>query len=78
MYFFFANYFQSGCTTWKNILANNSQDEPLPKDFKMMSLHYGALPKYGITTLSKYNHSMQQYFLDNYYKIMIARHPLER
>ena len=70
---------KSGCTTWKSILANNSQDEPLPKNFNIMALHFqNGTEVFGINHLWMYNNSMNEYFLKNYYKIMVTRHPLER
>ena len=71
---------KSGCTTWKAIMANNSQDKPLPPNFNTKRLHTEFLDKFGIFRLSRYNSSMQQYFLESekFFKIMIARHPFER
>ena len=69
---------KSGCTTWKNILANNSRDEPLPKDFNMMKLHYGSLNEYNIKPLTAYNDTMKAHIIEHYTKFLVSRHPLER
>ena len=70
---------KSGSSTWKAILANNSQDKPLPSNIDTKKM-FTSLRRSKILTLSKFNSSMQQYFLKHteYFKFMIARHPFER
>ena len=71
---------KSGCTTWKTILANNSGEEPIPKNFKVHMLHFGALKQFGILPLAAFNDSMKHLMLNSkdYFKFMVARHPLDR
>ena len=71
---------KSGCTTWKSILANNSANGPLPKNFNMRSLHFNNTlrKKYGIKMLEDYSTVQIRFFLKNFYKFIVVRHPLER
>ena len=72
---------KSGCSTWKTIIANNSIDVSLPPDFNAAELHFGLLKsKFNVFKLNHYNKTMKKYFLTHpdYFKFMIARHPLER
>ena len=71
---------KAGCTTWKTILANNSAKGPLPNDYKAMSLHFNqelAL-NYGILKLGDLSVEKIRHILENYYKVLVVRHPLER
>ena len=71
---------KAGCTTWKTILANNSQSNvSLPQN--IMRLHFdGRMNNYGIFGLDQFSERLQKYFLTSgsYLKFMIARHPFER
>ena len=71
---------KSGCTTWKSILANNSENGPLPDAYNVMKLHFGKLKDFNIYSLARFNRTFQQQLLTSgeYYKFMIARHPFER
>ena len=45
---------KSGCTTWKAIMANNSQDKPLPPNFNTDLLHTTFLRKTLITMYTSF------------------------
>ena len=70
---------KAGCTTWKTLLANNSAKGPLPDGYKVMSFHFGhALADYGILKLHDYSGTEIRDILENYHKVIVVRHPLER
>ena len=69
---------KAGCTTWKIILVNNTLKQPLPPDFYKKSIH-GETARYKyIKTLSEYSKKQQNKILNEYYKFMVVRHPLDR
>ena len=75
---------KAGSTSWKMILLNNSAEQSLPSDFKMnltQNVHGFTRwepESYGLRRLSDYNSTSRQRILKNYYKFMVARHPLDR
>ena len=69
---------KAGCTTWKVILVNNTIRTPLPSSFTGNSLHVNGLKQYKIHRMDNYSKSDQKRILENYYKFMIVRHPLDR
>ena len=71
---------KTGCTTWKSILANNSDYQSLPTDYNTKLMHTNWLDKKNIVRLSHFNTTMQQFYLTNkdYYKFMVARRPFDR
>ena len=69
---------KAGCTTWKVILANNTIRTPLPSSFIGNSLHTDGLKPYKIYRLNSYSKNNQTRILENYYKFMVVRHPLDR
>jgi chondroitin 4-sulfotransferase 11 len=69
---------KSGCTTWKTILANNTEPLPLPNDDKAEHLHGNGMVRYGIKRLNNYNEEEKHKILSQYYKFMVIRHPLDR
>ena len=72
---------KSGCSTWKTILANNTYDNPLPSNYPVMNLHGWWLPqKFNIKRLYSFSPAERSQMLHSkeYFKFMVARHPLER
>ena len=69
-----------GCTSWKvklSLMSGNAGDKvlnthPSPVDTR------GGLAKYGIKMLSTYSPEEITYRIDNYFKFMFVRHPMER
>ena len=70
---------KAGCTTWKTILANNSANGPLPKDFDGMLLHFPHVrASFGILDVKNLPGPEIRQVLSKYYKVMVVRHPFER
>ena len=57
-----------------------SGEEPLPvNSAPNLPVHApGFLEKHGIRTLEKFSKTEQKYMLENYYKIIVVKHPLSR
>ena len=69
---------KAGCTTWKVILANNTIRTPLPSSFDGGYIHGDGLKRYKIYRLHSYSKQDQNKILQNYYKFIVVRHPLDR
>ena len=67
-------------TSYKNILANNSDVEEFKHQLPMeYGIHHpGVLKQYNLLHLSQYNRTDILYRLEHYFKFMVARHPFTR
>ena len=70
---------KAGCTTWKLILVNNTNENPLPANFDGRKLHSKGISHHSnIKRLTRYSEKEQARILAEYYKFMVIRHPLDR
>ena len=67
-----------GCSSWKWILVNNTASDPdkIPWNREVHNLIW----KYNISRVTdrKYSDDEIRYRLDNYYKVLVVRHPYDR
>ena len=63
-------------TTWKNILAQNSGGLDTTIDKYIHGKH--MLKEYNLVHLDEYNKTQILHILDNYFKFLVVRHPLDR
>ena len=68
-----------GCSTWKWLLVNNTLPHGLTSKHKIRDIHT-ELWHYNLSRVGnkKYSDADIQYRLDNYYKVMVVRHPYDR
>ena len=69
-----------GCTSWKvklSLMSDNANDKVLNTHPSPVDNRTG-LAKYGIKMLSTYSPEQIKYRIENYYKFIFVRHPMER
>ena len=68
---------KAGSSTWKMILMNNTLNQSLPADFH--GIHRQIKKgKHSIRQLYQYSKQQQNRIINEYYKFMVVRHPLDR
>ena len=68
---------KTGSSTWKMILANNTSDEPVDESNQHIMIH-AHMKQFNLYRLAKASKADIKYKLDNYFKFMVVRHPMDR
>ena len=68
-----------GCSTWKWIMVNNTAKRPV-KPTKDLGVIHSLMWNYDLSRINnkKYSDEDIKHKLENYYKIMVVRHPYDR